>query len=454
MKRRDSRSTARRATLIVTLLGVLTAAVTYGTVALATSSLPAPTISTEPANPTSSQSATFTYTDSQTVTKFQCELDGAGYADCGTTRPSTKTYAGPLAAGSHTFDVRAVSGTKTSSATSYTWVIDRTAPTVLAINRAGSSPTNASSVQWTVTLSESVTGVDKTDFALAKTGLGASPSITAVSGSGASYTVTASTGSGSGTLGLNLVDNDSIKDSVGSPLGGSGPGNGNFTGQVYAIDRTAPPAPILDPPLPPAKTTATTITVFFHDSEPGVSFRCNVEEATNGWVPCASGQTLRVHDEDEATEDENERYTFKVRAVDGAGNLSGTTSFTWTITPSRTGIPFTVNGAAIRTLYPDVTSPINLVFTNPNDVPITVTIVTTSISGTSDPANCPVAGNFSIGRQLQVSVVVPASSTRSLSDLGLAQASWPTVVMANPPVNQNGCRTKTVNLSFTGSAHS
>ena len=402
MKRRDSRSTARSVTLIVTLLGVLAAAVAYVAVALANSTLPAPTISAEPANPTSSQSASFTYTDSQTVTKFQCELDGAGYADCGTTRPSTKTYPGLLAAGSHTFDVRAVSGTKTSSTASYTWTIDRTAPTVLSINRAGSSPTNTSSVQWTVTFSENVTGVDKTDFVLVKTGLGGSPSVTALSGSGAGYTVTASTGSGSGTLGLNLVDNDSVKDAAANPLGGQGPGNGNFTGQVYAIDRTPPPAPVLDPPLPPAKTTATTITVYFHDTEPGVAFQCNVEEATEGWVPCTSGQTFTVHDEDAATEDEDERYTFEVRAVDAAGNVSGTTSFIWTITPARSGLPFTVNGGAINTLYPGITSPIDLVFTNPNAVPITVTVVTASISGTSDPTNCPVAGNFSIGRQLQV----------------------------------------------------
>ena len=62
-------------------------------------------------------------------------------------------------------------------------------------------------------------------------------SITNVSGSGASYTVTANTGTGSGTLGLNLVDNDSITDGT-NPLGGSGAGNGNFTGQVYAIDKS------------------------------------------------------------------------------------------------------------------------------------------------------------------------------------------------------------------------
>ena len=104
-------------------------------------------------------------------------------------------------------------------------------------------------MSWTVGFSESVTGVDLTDFALAVSGLSGT-SLTSVTGSGSSYTVVANTGSGSGTIGLNLVDDDSIKDPAGNKLGGTGTGNGNFPGQVYTIDRTAPaqPAvPVLDP---------------------------------------------------------------------------------------------------------------------------------------------------------------------------------------------------------------
>ena len=55
--------------------------------------------------------------------------------------------------------------------------------------------------------------------------------ITQVTGSGADYTVSVVTGAGQGTLGLNLVDDDSITDSLGDPLGGTGPGNGDFTGE-------------------------------------------------------------------------------------------------------------------------------------------------------------------------------------------------------------------------------
>ena len=116
--------------------------------------------------------------------------------------------------------------------------VDTTAPTVQSINRAGTTPTNAASVSWTVLFSESVTGVDAADFTLVTTGAVTGATITTVSGSGSQYTVTANTGTGNGTLGLNLVDNDTILDTSANRLGGTGSGNGNFTGQSYTIDKT------------------------------------------------------------------------------------------------------------------------------------------------------------------------------------------------------------------------
>jgi hypothetical protein len=141
------------------------------------------------------------------------------------------------------------SGPTPHSATLVVTTGDTTAPTVSSINRLDASPTNTvGNVRWTVTFSESVTGVDSTDFTLANTGLGGTPGISTVSGSGASYTVTGSSGTGSGTLGLNLNDNDSIQDGAANKLagtgtgtaGGGGAGNGSFAGQDYTIDRSAP----------------------------------------------------------------------------------------------------------------------------------------------------------------------------------------------------------------------
>ncbi|MGQ0621211.1 MAG: S8 family serine peptidase [Panacagrimonas sp.] len=119
-------------------------------------------------------------------------------------------------------------------------------PTVLTVVRANPSPTNAASVTYTVTFSEAVSGVGVADFSLTNAGLSGA-SVTGVSGSGAVRTVSVNTGTGSGTLRLNVVDDDSIVSVSGGsrPLGGAGAGNGTFTtGEVYSVDKLAPTATI------------------------------------------------------------------------------------------------------------------------------------------------------------------------------------------------------------------
>ena len=116
----------------------------------------------------------------------------------------------------------------------------------------------------------SVTNVQATDFTLAGyplAGGGATGTIASVSGSGAAYTVTVNNVSGNGTLGLNLVDNDSIVDQAGNPLGGPGAGNGNFTGQVYTIDNTAPTIAIGSPSVAYAAGGPVTYTVTYADAK-------------------------------------------------------------------------------------------------------------------------------------------------------------------------------------------
>ena len=118
------------------------------------------------------------------------------------------------------------------------WTENVAYPIVESLNAIGPVVTNASSVQYTVTFSESVTNVLAADFTLATDGVAGT--IASVSGSGSTYTVTVNNVSGNGTLGLNLVDNDSITDSSGNPLGGVGSGNGSFTGELFTIDTLGP----------------------------------------------------------------------------------------------------------------------------------------------------------------------------------------------------------------------
>ncbi|MBE9041368.1 VCBS repeat-containing protein, partial [Oscillatoriales cyanobacterium LEGE 11467] len=117
-----------------------------------------------------------------------------------------------------------------STSTDNSVVFDETLLTVSSIVRADANPTTAANVNYIVTFSDSVTGVDATDFQLVSTG-SIDPSILNVTGSDRTWTVSASTGTGSGTLALNLVDDDSIQNAAAEPLGGAGAENGNATGQ-------------------------------------------------------------------------------------------------------------------------------------------------------------------------------------------------------------------------------
>ncbi|MBL8050735.1 MAG: hypothetical protein JNM46_05885 [Anaerolineales bacterium] len=113
-------------------------------------------------------------------------------------------------------------------------------PLVTQITRANSNPTNASSVDFIVTFSKDVTGVDLTDFVIT-TNIASGVTLNGISGSGSVYTLTVQTGSGDGTIRLDLIDDDSIIDISNNPLGDEGLGNGNFTtGEVYTIDKTPP----------------------------------------------------------------------------------------------------------------------------------------------------------------------------------------------------------------------
>jgi len=156
--------------------------------------------------------------------------------------------------------------------TGQAYTIDRTAPTVASSVRANTNPSNRTTVFFTVTFSESVTGVDAGDFSLTTTGVSGA-SITSVTGTGATRSVGINSGTGDGTLRLDVADNDSILDGVGNPLGGTGAGNGAFaTGQSYNVDKTAPTVVSSSRMNPnPTSLSAVFFTVTFSESVTGIT---------------------------------------------------------------------------------------------------------------------------------------------------------------------------------------
>jgi hypothetical protein len=237
-----------KAWMPLALLGVLAIGSWTAWTAFAASGPPTPTITSSPVNPTNASTASFKYT-SAGATAYQCKLDAAllftPCASSGITYPILPLLA--LAPGSHTFQVIAIDNKgKASSPASYTWVIDKTAPTVSSIVRIDANPTKATQLHWRVTFSEPVKNVATTNFTpLVTSGLsGAAPTVTAVAPSGSSpsstWTVTASTagttGSNTGSIGLNMTSKGTIKDPANNDLAGTVP----ITGEAYMFDTTAP----------------------------------------------------------------------------------------------------------------------------------------------------------------------------------------------------------------------
>jgi hypothetical protein len=148
-------------------------------------------------------------------------------------------------------------------------------PHVVSIVRTNVNPTNTANVDFTVTFSDPVTGINESapfrDFNLVTTGI-TGASITAVTGTGPTRTITINTGTGNGTIRLDLVDNDNIVDGTGKKLGGTGLGNGNFnSGETYTVDKIAPIVSSINRiDSSPTSASSVKFTVTFSESVSGV----------------------------------------------------------------------------------------------------------------------------------------------------------------------------------------
>ncbi|MGY3090566.1 hypothetical protein ACVWYF_003621 [Hymenobacter sp. UYAg731] len=119
-----------------------------------------------------------------------------------------------------------------ASGTAYVAKLAPASTTLTSIALGGSSPTNATSVTYTVTFASSITGLSVSNFSLTATGTVAGATVTSVTGSGTTYTVTVNTGTGDGTLRLNLANDTGLSLTISNSPYTSGP--------AYTIDKTAP----------------------------------------------------------------------------------------------------------------------------------------------------------------------------------------------------------------------
>ncbi|MCC7118806.1 MAG: metallophosphoesterase [Anaerolineales bacterium] len=171
------------------------------------------------------------------------------------------------------------------------YAIGQTIPLVATITPVNPTLTNANVVEYAVHFSEPVSGVDLSDFSLATT-IG-DATINAVNGSGADYRVSINTGTVSGTLQLNLMDDDSIFGAS-SPLGGAGSTNGNFSSpDLYTLDKT-PPAITSITRMSADQTNANSVDYSVRFSEPvigvdGSDFSIYFSNSSGAFISAISG---------------------------------------------------------------------------------------------------------------------------------------------------------------------
>jgi hypothetical protein len=252
--------------------------------ALACSSLAAPTITSEPTNPTTSTSATFTYKDSTSGASFKCSLDSASFGNCS----SGFTYSN-LTQGSHTFKVEAVSGSSTSSATSYSWAI---VPPTPSITSEPSNPTTSTSAAFKYSDTQA-----SVSFLCSLNGA----SFSSCPSSGVSYTVT---NGGSNTF--------SVEAQVGS--------NTPSAPATYTWTVTTPTPTITSKPANPVASSSASFT--YSDTQAGVSFKCSLDSSS--FSSCSSGGITYSGLSDGT-------HTFSVEATLGSGPPSTATSYSWRV---------------------------------------------------------------------------------------------------------------------------
>jgi hypothetical protein len=342
-----------------------------------------------------------------------------------------------------------------TAVTGQPYTFDTTPPSTngVSIARNGDSPTNATSVSWTVTFGEAASGGVATNFSLAVTGLSGTPTVTAVTGSGTTRTITASTGtgtpSGSGTLQLKLERAGAITDLAGNALAGALP----VSGPTYTIDRLAPPVAFTTKPADPSAVAtsrfswtspASDVDRYQCATENG-PFSTQVNSQGGSPEPCASPLKYAV-----ATTN-NDRHQFGLRVYDHVGNFTQITHG-WKVAAGSIQ-EFSLSGSAVGLLYPGAPArPIALKLTNPNSVAILVTDAQVAVASSSSSAGCSPAANVAV-TQSDVSATKPVQIAAGASVTLPAQGvAAPQIRMLNLSTNQDACKNATFSLAYNGSA--
>jgi uncharacterized delta-60 repeat protein len=247
-------------------------------------------VTSGPAAYTASTSATLTFQSNESGSTFECALDAAAFSACA----SPVAYSG-LAEGAHQFRVRAIDAAQNAdtSPSAFDWTIDLTSPDTTI---ASAPPLATAQASATFAFSSNEAGaifecrLDGSSFAAC-----------------ASPTAYAGLTEGFHTFEVRAAD-----------------AAGNLDAQpaswTWKVDLTPPDTTITSGPS--GNNNASSATFAFTSNEAGATFQCQLDGSA--FVACASGVTYSGLARGD--------HTFRVRAVDAAGNTDSTPAVrTWKV---------------------------------------------------------------------------------------------------------------------------
>ncbi|HEY0398966.1 MAG TPA: Ig-like domain-containing protein, partial [Acidimicrobiia bacterium] len=346
-----------------------------------------------PADPTATGSATFAFSSDQPDAAFQCHVDGAVFADCS----SPATYTG-LGDGPHTFEVRAwtMDGGTDPDPAVRSWRVDTTAPVVSVANPAPNANGVALDASVRATFSEAVdpATVAASTFTL-RTAAGPVGATVAYDPASRTATLTPAAALSPGTR---------YSATVTGAAGGVADIAGNrMTGDaVWTFSTWAPvPDTTLDPASGPSGTVAVrTATFAFSSDQPDAAFVCRLDGAatttacTSPWAtaaPLADGP-----------------HTFEVTAWTPYGGADADpASRAWVVDTTAPAVS-AVTPADASTV---AATSVSATFTEPV-APATVTASTFTLTTGGPPVDATVAWDTATGRAiLTPSVPLPPGTS-------------------------------------------
>jgi hypothetical protein len=274
-----------------------------------------PVISSSPTNPTTSTSASFVFSSTDSGgspgLNYLCAIDGGAYQAC----TSPQTY-NSLAEGSHSFLVTVIdtAGNVAPGAGARNWDIDVSAPTctITSVAPAQGSWRNAGHPA-TENLAFTCSDSYRVGSIMCSVDGGAYAACTSVSGL---LTTSASgnqnVGSANGAHSLAVLAFDWVAKSA-------------TASRSWNTDRNGPTAGFSAPNM----KTSQSFTVTLSGGDTGGSgfshFMCSLDNGTPSFAPCSSGQTWNA-----GSNTSGIFWAFRTYSVDVAGNTSAWTADSWT----------------------------------------------------------------------------------------------------------------------------